>query len=193
MANTRKLHYKDVKSDAAAYVGEVGSIFFDPATTTLRIGDGYTQGGIPVTDGKTASMFGADHGHDNAYITSSNHYTGDLAYNWTFQWQSNSKGEIICYNPQSFNPSGVTTAWTVTSYVNGVATVSRSTKTWDNGHSYGTDLTAALTNSGDYAQMVFVDLSTHAAFEVTWTAESSTAGGISVRVLYGDFTVQANG
>ena len=193
MANTRKLHYKDVKSDAAAYVGEVGSIFFDPATTTLRIGDGYTQGGIPVTDGKSASMLGTNHGHDNAYIVSSNHYTGDLAYNWTFQWQSNSKGEIICYNPQSFNPSGVTTAWTVTSYVNGVATVSRSTKTWDNGHSYGTDLTAALTNSGDYAQMVFVDLSTHAAFEVTWTAESSTAGGISVRVLYGDFTVQANG
>jgi hypothetical protein len=193
MANTRKLHYKDINSDAAAYVGEVGSIFFDPATTTLRIGDGYTQGGIPVTDGKSAGVFSTAHGSDNAYILSSYHYTGDACYQWTFQWQSNSKGEIFCYNPQSFNPSGVTTAWTLTSYVNGVATVSRGTKTWTNGDSYGTDLTAALTNSGDYARMVFVDLSAHSAFEVTWTAESSTAGGIGVRVLYGDFTVRSNG
>ena len=193
MANTRKLHYKDVNADAAAYVGAVGSIFFDPTTTTLRIGDGYTQGGMPIVDVKSAGMFGTAHGSDNAYITSSEHYTGDAYYQWTFQWQSNSKGEIVCYNPQSFDPSGVTTAWTVTSYVNGVATVSRSTKTWDNGHSYGTDLTEALTHSGDYARMVFVDLSAHAAFEVTWTAESSTSGGISVRVLYGDFTVRSNG
>ena len=193
MANTRKLHYKDVNADAAAYVGEVGSIFFDPATTTLRIGNGYTQGGMPIADVKSASTFGTAHGTDNASIFSSEHHTGDLAYNWTFYWQNTSKGRIYCYNPLSFNPSGVTTAWTVTSYVNGVATVSRGTKTWTNGDSYGDNLTEALTHSGDYARMIFVDLSTHAAFEVTWTAESSTAGGISVRVLYGDFTVISNG
>jgi len=190
MANTRKLHYKDINSDAAAYVGELGSIFFDPATTTLRIGNGYTTGGIPVTDGKTASMFGADHGHDNAYITSSGHYIGDAYYQWSFYWQTNSKGRIQC-EAQGFNPSSVSTAWTVTSYVNGVATVSRSTKTWE--YPYAEDLTATLTNSGDYARMVFVDLSAHAAFEVTWTAESNTSGGIGVRVLYGDFTVRSNG
>ena len=190
MANTRKLHYKDINSDAAAYVGEVGSIFFDPATTTLRIGDGYTAGGTPLADGKSAGVFSTAHGNDNASVFSSNHYTGDAYYNWTFYWQSNSKGRIYC-DAQGLNPSGVSTAWTLTSYVNGVATVSRGTKTW--GYPYTDDLTEALTNSGDYAQMVFVDLNTHAAFEVTWTAETSTTGGIGVRVLYGDFTVRSNG
>ena len=53
MANTRKLHYKDVNSTADTYVGEIGSIFFDPASTQLRIGDGTTPGGNLIGGGST--------------------------------------------------------------------------------------------------------------------------------------------
>jgi len=47
--STVKLHYKNIAADAATYVGEPGSIFFDPTTTTLRVGDGVTPGGNAVT------------------------------------------------------------------------------------------------------------------------------------------------
>jgi hypothetical protein len=47
--STVKLHYKNIAADAATYVGEPGSIFFDPATSQLRVGDGITPGGHAVT------------------------------------------------------------------------------------------------------------------------------------------------
>ena len=47
--STVKLHYKNIAADAATYVGEPGSIFFDPATSQLRVGDGVTPGGHAVT------------------------------------------------------------------------------------------------------------------------------------------------
>jgi hypothetical protein len=46
---TRKLHYKNILAEASTYVGEVGSVFFDPATNMLRIGDGVTPGGNALT------------------------------------------------------------------------------------------------------------------------------------------------
>ena len=47
--STVKLHYKNIAADAATYVGEPGSIFFDPTTSQLRVGDGVTAGGHAVT------------------------------------------------------------------------------------------------------------------------------------------------
>jgi alpha-D-ribose 1-methylphosphonate 5-triphosphate synthase subunit PhnG len=47
--STVKLHYKNIAADAATYVGEPGSVFFDPATSQLRVGDGVTPGGHAVT------------------------------------------------------------------------------------------------------------------------------------------------
>jgi len=47
--STVKLHYKNIAADAATYIGEPGSIFFDPATSQLRVGDGVTPGGYAVT------------------------------------------------------------------------------------------------------------------------------------------------
>jgi len=47
--STVKLHYKNIAADAATYVGEPGSVFFDPATSQLRVGDGTTPGGHAVT------------------------------------------------------------------------------------------------------------------------------------------------
>ena len=49
MTTTRKLHYKSINADASTYIGEPGCIFFDPATNTLRVGDGTTPGGLAVT------------------------------------------------------------------------------------------------------------------------------------------------
>jgi len=46
---TRKLHYKNILAEASTYVGEVGSVFFDPTTNMLRIGDGVTPGGNALT------------------------------------------------------------------------------------------------------------------------------------------------
>ena len=42
---TRTSRFLNIQTTASTYVGEVGSIFFDPTTTTLRIGDGVTAGG----------------------------------------------------------------------------------------------------------------------------------------------------
>jgi len=47
--STVKLHYKNIAADAATYVGEPGSVFFDPTTSQLRVGDGVTPGGHAVT------------------------------------------------------------------------------------------------------------------------------------------------
>ena len=47
--STVKLHYKNIAADAATYIGEPGSVFFDPATSQLRVGDGVTPGGHAVT------------------------------------------------------------------------------------------------------------------------------------------------
>jgi hypothetical protein len=46
---TRKLRFKSINATASTYVGEVGTVFFDPATSQLRVGDGVTAGGNPVT------------------------------------------------------------------------------------------------------------------------------------------------
>ena len=47
--STVKLHYKNIAADAATYIGEPGSVFFDPMTSQLRVGDGVTPGGHAVT------------------------------------------------------------------------------------------------------------------------------------------------
>ena len=51
MTTTRKLRFQNYQVDAASFIGEAGSIFFDPTTTTLRIGDGETEGGNPIIVG----------------------------------------------------------------------------------------------------------------------------------------------
>lgn len=48
MSSTRKLQFQNFLTSAASYIGDVGSLFFDPTTTTLRIGDGVTPGGNAI-------------------------------------------------------------------------------------------------------------------------------------------------
>ena len=48
MTSTRKLQFQNYLVTASSFVGDVGSLFFDPTTTTLRIGDGETAGGNVV-------------------------------------------------------------------------------------------------------------------------------------------------
>lgn len=62
--HTRKLHYKDINSLASEYVGEEGSIFYDPATALIRIGNGTSPGGATV---RTREVILADH---NYYVDS---------------------------------------------------------------------------------------------------------------------------
>lgn len=54
MANqnfTHKLWSSRVNYDAANFIGETGRLFYDELTGTLRISDGKTVGGIPITSG----------------------------------------------------------------------------------------------------------------------------------------------
>lgn len=54
MTNMRKLRFLTYHTTTADHVGEIGTIFFDPASATLRIGDGETAGGHAVGGGSAA-------------------------------------------------------------------------------------------------------------------------------------------
>jgi hypothetical protein len=54
MANTRKLHYKDINATASTYTGDLGNIWFDPETNVLRTYTG-SPGGKLIGDGTGAA------------------------------------------------------------------------------------------------------------------------------------------
>ena len=51
MTETRKMQFEHLGVAATAFIGKKGSLFFDPTSTTLRIGDGTTPGGRPISAG----------------------------------------------------------------------------------------------------------------------------------------------
>ena len=74
----RKIISKTVGSTADAYVGRTGEVFYNPSTTSLRISDGTTAGGLPI-----GGMSTAVHGcfHKMADVTAA---AADTVYN--FDW-----------------------------------------------------------------------------------------------------------
>lgn len=55
MAFTRKIKAGLVKIDSSEFVGEPGQIFFDVESGEMRLSNGNTIGGIPVTGGALAN------------------------------------------------------------------------------------------------------------------------------------------
>jgi hypothetical protein len=74
----RKIISKTVGSTADDYVGRTGEVFYNPSTTSLRISDGTTAGGLPI-----GGMSTAVHGcfHKMADVTAA---AADTVYN--FDW-----------------------------------------------------------------------------------------------------------
>jgi hypothetical protein len=74
----RKIISKTVGSTADAYVGRTGEVFYNPSTTSLRISDGTTAGGLLI-----GGMSTAVHGcfHKMADVTAA---AADTVYN--FDW-----------------------------------------------------------------------------------------------------------
>ena len=46
MANTRKIHYKNVNDTADTHIGHAGDMFYDPSTPALRVSNGVDAGGV---------------------------------------------------------------------------------------------------------------------------------------------------
>jgi hypothetical protein len=66
MANTRKLHWKDINDTATSHVGHLGDIFYDPASPALRVSDGATPGGVSGV--VTTKFFQATSGTKDYYL-----------------------------------------------------------------------------------------------------------------------------
>lgn len=92
MANTRKLHYKDINATASTYTGDLGNIWFDPETNVLRTYTG-SPGGKLIGDGTVSSLV---NGASNVSISTANgvptiarapYFIGPSSYparTWTF-------------------------------------------------------------------------------------------------------------
>jgi hypothetical protein len=103
---TRKLHYKNIIGDADTHIGDVGSVFYDPDTTQLRIGDGVTPGGNLVGGG-------------TAGVTSY-----PLGVNWTITGTGSSNMYQAATHVIYVFRSGSINAWCVYLQTNGVVTLS---------------------------------------------------------------------
>jgi len=55
--HTRKIEARLIAQNADTYIGIIGELFYDPNDTMLRIGDGITPGGIPITSGELVNQF----------------------------------------------------------------------------------------------------------------------------------------
>jgi hypothetical protein len=67
----RKIISKTVGSTAGAYVGRTGEVFYDPSTTSLRISDGTTAGGLPI-GGTSTAVHGCFHKVADVVATQAN-------------------------------------------------------------------------------------------------------------------------
>lgn len=59
-------------ADATTFVGSIGEIFYDPTTTTLRISDGSTPGGLVLNTGGSSQTISWDSGTNTLSISGGN-------------------------------------------------------------------------------------------------------------------------
>ena len=127
MANTRKLHYKDINATASTYTGDLGNIWFDPETNVLRTYTG-SPGGKLIGDGtgaaSTTGTFAAGTLAGSYYSL----YNDGVGYD-TYISSKNNDGEVGILSHES---AFIKTSW------------NDADKTW----TFGTDGTLTLPPGG---------------------------------------------
>jgi hypothetical protein len=124
MATTRKL-FADAMggTEVSSYIGNKGEIFYDQEAGPIRISDGTTAGGIPITTGESNPVFGCFHKVADVVATEAN-----AAF--SFDWFNNTTAHV---NTQGVTvTSGQPTQVTFSSAGNYLITVEMLVKTTGN-------------------------------------------------------------
>tara|TARA_Y100001970_G_scaffold228511_1_gene283040 strand:- start:30799 stop:31332 length:534 start_codon:yes stop_codon:yes gene_type:complete len=84
--------------NAATFVGNEGDLFYDPTTTTLRISDGSTPGGVGIGGGGSTTLDKIEEGNTSVEtIDTGNNGTIKFETEGTDRWKITSAGHIIPY------------------------------------------------------------------------------------------------
>ena len=172
----RKLSTKAIAKSATTYVGKAGEIFYDTATATLKLSDGATAGGVTfdvVAGTVISSSFGVTSTSAGATTSDGKLYFGILPF------ISSTQSGVTVSAPLG----NITGAWTITVYVNGVATTTRTSSTVGSGTTNASS--TRLANIGDYAVMIFQDLTNNHLYQVT-----TTISAISLNASSGTTAIQ---
>jgi hypothetical protein len=155
----RKLTTKAIAKSASTYIGKAGEIFYDTATATLKLSDGATAGGQSFVGGAAlgyvSSSFGVTSTSAGATTSDGKLYFGLLPF------ISSTQSGVTISAPLG-NINGV---WTITVYVGGSANDSRTVATIYSGPVNASS--TRLANIGDYAVMIFQDLTNNHLYQVT--------------------------
>ena len=178
---TRKIDTKAVGAVFSTYIGKAGELFYNTASNTLKISDGTTPGGATLnTDGSggvagtvISSSFGVTSTSAGATTSDGKLYFGILPF------ISSTQSGVTVSAPLS----NITGAWTITVYVNGVATTTRTSSTVGSGTTNASS--TRLANIGDYAVMIFQDLTNNHLYQVT-----TTISAISLNASSGTTAIQ---
>ena len=176
---TRKIDTKAVGAVFSTYIGKAGELFYDTVTATLKISNGSTPGGATLsTDGSgggtvISSSFGVTSTSAGATTSDGKLYFGILPF------ISSTQSGVTVSAPLG----NITGAWTITVYVNGVATTTRTSSTVGSGTTNASS--TRLANIGDYAVMIFQDLTNNHLYQVT-----TTISAISLNASSGTTAIQ---
>ena len=172
----RKLTTKAIAKSASTYIGKAGEIFYDTVTATLKLSDGATAGGVTfggVAGTVISSSFGVTSTSAGATTSDGKLYFGILPF------ISSTQSGVTVSAPLG----NITGAWTITVYVNGVATTTRTSSTVGSGTTNASS--TRLANIGDYAVMIFQDLTNNHLYQVT-----TTISAISLNASSGTTAIQ---
>jgi hypothetical protein len=157
---THKLTTKAIAKSATTYVGRTGEIFYDTAIASLKLSDGATAGGVSFVGGAAlgyvSSSFGVTSTSAGATTSDGKLYFGLLPF------ISSTQSGVTISAPLG-NINGV---WTITVYVGGSATSSRTANPSIGSGTVNASSTR-LANIGDYAVMIFQDLTNNHLYQVT--------------------------
>ena len=155
----RKLITKAIAKSASTYVGRTGEIFYDTATAMLKLSDGATAGGQSFSGGTVigyvSSSFGVTSTSAGATTSDGKLYFGLLPF------ISSTQSGVTVSAPLG----NITGAWTITVYAGGSPTSSRATQSVGSGIVNASS--TRLANIGDYAEMIFQDLTNNHLYQVT--------------------------
>jgi hypothetical protein len=158
MANTRKLHYKDINATASTYTGDLGNIWFDPETNVLRTYTG-SPGGKLIGDGtgaaSTTGTFAAGTLAGSYYSL----YNDGVGYD-TYISSKNNDGEVGILSHES---AFIKTSW------------NDADKTWN----FGTDGTLTLPKGLQTSSSETLNLFTN------YSSGNINIGGISPTINMG--------
>src|ERR1044072_9003283 len=160
MADLRKVRLQHYQTDASSFVGELGSLFFDQTSTTLRIGDGVAAGGNPITGGGGLPIVTIT---DAGEASSGNDAVGNIGDSGIDSFD-NGAADVL-YNVSS--ESEVTATGIISFWTSAVSTTAGTAEDGDNGVRFQT--------GSDREQFIVMAYATNAS----GTAYSAPAFGIS--------------